>query len=161
MNWEIRFDSNTLCVCQPLGRVRLCDPMNCSSPPGPSVHGALQAGTLDWAASLFSRGSFQPRDRILHRPSHQGSSRLTTCESVAKRNLPSSTASSASCSVPTQRYQQGGRRADGGRSGREGIHVHMRLSYFPVQQEVTQCYRAITLQWRKGDSLLPGLRGDG
>ena len=63
MNWEIRFDSNTLCVCQPLGRLRLCDPMNCSSPPGPSVHGALQAGTLDWAASLFSRGSFQPRDR--------------------------------------------------------------------------------------------------
>ena len=34
----------------------LSDPMGCS-PPGSSVHGTLQAGTLDWAALPFSRGS--------------------------------------------------------------------------------------------------------
>ena len=32
-------------------------------PPGSSVHGVLQARTLEWVAMPFSRGSFQPRDR--------------------------------------------------------------------------------------------------
>ena len=40
----------------------LCDPMDCSQP-GSSVHGILQARILEWVASLFSRGSSQPRDR--------------------------------------------------------------------------------------------------
>ena len=40
----------------------LCHPMDCS-PPGSSVHGILQARTLEWVAVLFSRGSSQPRDR--------------------------------------------------------------------------------------------------
>ena len=35
-------------------------PMNCS-PPGPSVHGILQARILQWVAIPFSRGSSQPR----------------------------------------------------------------------------------------------------
>ena len=35
----------------------LCEPV------GSSVHGILQAGTLEWVAMPFSRGSFQPRDR--------------------------------------------------------------------------------------------------
>ena len=39
----------------------LCDPMNCS-PPGSSVHGILQARTLEWVAMSFSRGSSRPRD---------------------------------------------------------------------------------------------------
>ena len=34
------------------------------SPPGSSVHGILQARILEWVAISFSRGSFQPRDRI-------------------------------------------------------------------------------------------------
>ena len=33
-----------------------------TSPPGCSVHGILQAGTLAWAAIPFSRGSSLPRD---------------------------------------------------------------------------------------------------
>ena len=37
-------------------------PMACS-PPGFSVHGILQARTLECVATSFSRGSFQPRDR--------------------------------------------------------------------------------------------------
>ena len=41
----------------------LCDPMDCS-PAGSSVHGILQARILEWVAMPFSRGSFQPRDRI-------------------------------------------------------------------------------------------------
>ena len=42
--------------------VSLCDPMD-HSLPGPSVHGILQARTLEWIAIPFSRGSSQPRDR--------------------------------------------------------------------------------------------------
>ena len=38
----------------------LCDPTDCSLP-GSSVHGVLQARTLEWAAISFSRGSSRPR----------------------------------------------------------------------------------------------------
>ena len=37
--------------------------MDCS-PPGSSVHGILQARTLEWGAIPFSRGSSRPRDWI-------------------------------------------------------------------------------------------------
>ena len=37
-------------------------PMHCS-PPGSSIHGILQAGTLKWVAVPSSRGSSQPRDQ--------------------------------------------------------------------------------------------------
>ena len=36
-------------------------PLGCS-PAGSSVHGILQARTLEWVAISFSRGSSQPRD---------------------------------------------------------------------------------------------------
>ena len=39
----------------------LCDPTGCS-PPGSSVHGILQARTLEWVAVPFSRESSQPRN---------------------------------------------------------------------------------------------------
>ena len=39
----------------------LCHPTDCS-PPGSSIHGILQARTLEWVAMPFSRGSPQPRD---------------------------------------------------------------------------------------------------
>ena len=42
----------------------LCNPMDCS-PPGSSIHGILQARTLEWIAVPFSRGSSQPRDWTL------------------------------------------------------------------------------------------------
>ena len=57
-----------------------CDPMDCN-PPGSSVHGLLQARTLEWVAISFSRGSSQPRDwtpgllnckQTLYHLSHQG-----------------------------------------------------------------------------------------
>ena len=50
-----------------LGRVWLCDPMDCNSP-GSSVHGILQAGILEGVAIPSSRGSSQPRDqtRLVH-----------------------------------------------------------------------------------------------
>ena len=35
----------------------LCRPLDCS-PPGPLVHGVLQARTLEWVAMPSSRGSF-------------------------------------------------------------------------------------------------------
>ena len=40
----------------------LCNPMDCS-PPGSSVHGILQARTLEWVAIPFSRRSSWPRDQ--------------------------------------------------------------------------------------------------
>ena len=39
----------------------LCDPMGCSLPSS-SVHGILQARTLEQGVISYSRGSFQPRD---------------------------------------------------------------------------------------------------
>ena len=41
----------------------LCNSMDCS-PPGSSVHGILQARTLEWVAIPFSRGYSWPRDWI-------------------------------------------------------------------------------------------------
>ena len=40
----------------------LCDPMDCSLP-GSSIHGVLEARTLEWVAFPFSRDSYQPRDQ--------------------------------------------------------------------------------------------------
>ena len=36
----------------------LCNSMDCS-PPGPSVHGILQARMLEWGAIFFSREEFK------------------------------------------------------------------------------------------------------
>ena len=47
-------------VAQP--RPTLCSPVDCS-PPGSSVHGILQARTLEWVPVPFSMGSSQPRDQ--------------------------------------------------------------------------------------------------
>ena len=43
----------------------LCDPVDCSPPPGPSVQGVLQARILELVAMPSSRASSQPRDRTL------------------------------------------------------------------------------------------------
>ena len=43
----------------------LCDPTDCSYPPGSSVHGIFQARILEWLAISYSRGSSRPRDRML------------------------------------------------------------------------------------------------
>ena len=40
----------------------LFDPVDCS-PPGSSVHGILQARTLEWVTMPSSRGSSEPRDQ--------------------------------------------------------------------------------------------------
>ena len=40
----------------------VCNLMDCS-PPGFSVNGILQARTLEWIATPFSKGSSQPRDQ--------------------------------------------------------------------------------------------------
>ena len=52
-----------------LSHVRLCDPMECSSP-GSSVHGIFQSRILEWVAISYSRGSSQHRDQthISHVP---------------------------------------------------------------------------------------------
>ena len=68
----------------------LCDPMDCSLP-GSSVHGILQAKTLEWVATPFFRGSSQPGDwtqvtciasRFFHHLSHQRSPVLVTALST-------------------------------------------------------------------------------
>ena len=50
------------CVCVSRSVVSFCDLMDCS-PPGYSVHGILQARTLEWVVMPSSRGSSWPRDR--------------------------------------------------------------------------------------------------
>ena len=50
------------CGGESLSRVRLCDPTDCS-PPGSSVHGILQARTLEWVAISSSRGPSGTKDR--------------------------------------------------------------------------------------------------
>ena len=41
------------CVCEFLGRLRLCNLMECS-PPGSSIQGILQARVLEWVSISFS-----------------------------------------------------------------------------------------------------------
>ena len=54
------------CTCAKLLQscLTLCDPMDCS-PPGSSVHGILQARTLEWVAMPSFRGSSRPRNGSL------------------------------------------------------------------------------------------------
>ena len=51
---------SSACVCVQ-SCPTLCDPID-YSPPGPSVHGILQARILEWVAMPSCRGSSQPRD---------------------------------------------------------------------------------------------------
>ena len=46
----------------PQSCLTLCEPMDCSLP-GSSVHGILQARTLEWVARPSPRGSSQPKDQ--------------------------------------------------------------------------------------------------
>ena len=39
----------------------LCNPIDCS-PPGPSVHGILQARTLEWVAISFSKRNYREKE---------------------------------------------------------------------------------------------------
>ena len=53
-----QIDGNSIFLCVlclvAQSRPTLCDPTDCS-PPGPSVHGILQARVLEWVAMPFSR----------------------------------------------------------------------------------------------------------
>ena len=53
-----------MCECVKVTQscLTLCDRMG-YSPPGPSVHGILQARMLEWVAIPFSRGSSQSRSQ--------------------------------------------------------------------------------------------------
>ena len=48
-----------MCVC--LLRPTLCNPID-RSPPGPSVHGILQARTLEWVAISFSKRNHRKKE---------------------------------------------------------------------------------------------------
>ena len=56
----LKFLFNVMLVAQSC--LTLCDPTDCS-PPVSSVHGILQARTLEWITIPFSRGSSWPRDQ--------------------------------------------------------------------------------------------------
>ena len=57
--WEILWGS--MCIKLLQSCPTLCNPMDCN-PPGSSVHGILQARTLEWVAIPASRGSSPPGD---------------------------------------------------------------------------------------------------
>ena len=48
----------SVCICPTQSCPTLCSLMDCN-PPGSSVHGILQARTLEWVAMPSSRGLFQ------------------------------------------------------------------------------------------------------
>ena len=58
--WEAQVNVWVVSVVQLC--LTLCDPVDCG-PPGPSVHGILQARLLEWIVIPFARGSFWPRDQ--------------------------------------------------------------------------------------------------
>ena len=63
--WELEMCSYIrACVLSSFSRVWLRDPMNCG-PPGSSVHGILQARTLEWVVMPSSRQSTWHRDGTL------------------------------------------------------------------------------------------------
>jgi len=53
--WKVKVSVTQSCLT-------FCDPMDCSLPRS-SVHGILQARTLEWVAIPFSKGPSQPRDQ--------------------------------------------------------------------------------------------------
>ena len=57
----MQFEWEPACVLSHFSFVQLHEPVD-SSPPGSSVHGILQARTLEWVAMPSSRGSSRPRD---------------------------------------------------------------------------------------------------
>ena len=54
---SFRFPKSSVAQLRPT----ICDPVDCS-PPGSSVHGILQARTLEWAAMPSSSGPSRPGD---------------------------------------------------------------------------------------------------
>ena len=70
-NWSLHIflysSLSHLFVCVCAKSFQLCptlyEPMGCSQP-NSFVHGSLQARILEWVAIPFSKGFFQPRDRI-------------------------------------------------------------------------------------------------
>ena len=63
--WDsFRLVYDTYCCCSLVAKscLTLCDPMD-YSPPGPSVHGILQARILEWVAMPSSGGSSWPSDQ--------------------------------------------------------------------------------------------------
>ena len=70
--------------CAVLSRFSLCDPLD-GSPPGSSVHGILQARTLEWFAVSFSHGPVaKPVSSSLRAPClpSVGSVMLSSCPSM-------------------------------------------------------------------------------
>ena len=49
-------------VCQLLSRVRLSATRQTTAPAGPSVHGSLQARTLEWVAISFSKRNYRKKE---------------------------------------------------------------------------------------------------
>ena len=60
--WPWRWGLCSQCVLSHFSHVHLSDSMDCRLP-GSSVHGILQARTLEWVVMPSSRVYFQPRDQ--------------------------------------------------------------------------------------------------
>ena len=74
-----------MCVCVLAAQLcpTLCNPID-SSPPGPSVHGILQARTLEWVAISFSKRNYRKKE------SEVAQSCLTLCNPMECSLLDSS-----------------------------------------------------------------------
>ena len=56
-----------MCVLVAQSCPTLCNPIDCS-PPGPSVHGILQARTLEWVAISFSKRNYRKKESEVAQP---------------------------------------------------------------------------------------------
>ena len=53
--------SGCMCVLIAQSYPTLCNPIDCS-PPGPSIHGILQARTVEWVAISFSKRNYRKKE---------------------------------------------------------------------------------------------------
>ena len=56
-----------VCVCVCISCLVVSDSFTECSPPGPSVHGPLQARTLEWVAISFSKRNYRKKVKLLSR----------------------------------------------------------------------------------------------
>ena len=57
-----------MCVLIAQSYPTLCNPIDCS-PPGPSIHGILQARTVEWVAISFSKRNYRKKESEVRKTS--------------------------------------------------------------------------------------------
>ena len=118
---------NLVCMCAKLLQscLILCNP-DCS-PPGSSVHGILQARTLEWVAMPSSRGSSWPRNQT----------RVSCTADIFFTSW-------ATREAPSGLYQKGVQSSD---QYPKDSHLSPTLTHVPIQQKLHKLSHARHYPW--------------